>query len=66
MGQPSLANILPGGGGWRKKSAQLAKPIFLSSAAASQSKKLSSAPKRGGLGVYRKMTDPRKQNLPAH
>jgi len=48
-----LANILPGGGGWRKKLAWPAKPIFLLVAAASRSKKSLAAAKGGGLGVYR-------------
>ena len=49
-----LADNLPGGGGWRKKSA---KPIFLSAAAASRWKKSATEAKGGGLGFY--MAGPR-------
>jgi len=47
-----LADILPGGCGWRKKSAEPSQPIILSAAAASRSKESAAAAEGGGLGLY--------------
>jgi len=46
-----LADIFPGGGGWRKNRLSRLSRFFLSAAAASRSKKSAASADGGGFGV---------------